>query len=114
LLLILTTTTSGSADCVPAGQRHSDEGLSRTDASAFRDPAIIVAPHWKRVPSDEDNNVFRKVQAFVAGPRVKMQIMVKNSKKYAARGGWDFGDFTEDKPAKRSEPQNLIPCHEPV
>ena len=34
----------------------------------FPDGAIIVALHWKHVPSDEDNKVFGKIQAFVAGP----------------------------------------------
>jgi hypothetical protein len=28
-----------------------------------------------------------------------MQVMVKDSKKYAATGGWGFGDFTEGRPA---------------
>ena len=46
----------------------------------FPDGAIIVALHWKRVPSDEDNKVFGKVQAFVAGSPVNMQVMVKDSK----------------------------------
>jgi len=73
----------------PAGQRHVDEGLSRREIP-FPDGAIIVALHWKRVASDEDNKVFGTAQAFVAGPRVNMQIMVKDSKKYAATGGWGF------------------------
>ena len=59
----------------------------------FPDGSVIVALHWKRVPSDEDNKVFGKEQAFVAGPAVNLQVMVKDSKKYAASGGWGFGDF---------------------
>jgi hypothetical protein len=80
----------------------------------FPDGAIIVALHWKRVASDEDNQVFGKVQAFVAGPRVNMQIMVKDSKKYAATGGWGFGDFTEGKPADEAKHKTCFPCHEPA
>jgi hypothetical protein len=54
----------------------------------FPDGSIIVALHWKRDPSDEDNKVFGRVQAFIAGSPVNMQVMVKDSKKYAATGGW--------------------------
>jgi hypothetical protein len=63
----------------------------------FPDGSIIVALHWKRVPSDEDNKVY--VQAFIAGSPVNMQVMVKDSKKYAATGGWGFGDFWDGKPS---------------
>ena len=49
----------------------------------FPDGSIIVALHWKRVPSDEDNQVFGRVQAFVAGSPVIIHFMVKDSKKYA-------------------------------
>ncbi|HEY0703097.1 MAG TPA: cytochrome P460 family protein [Candidatus Acidoferrales bacterium] len=80
----------------------------------FPDGAIIVALHWKRVASDEDNKVFGKVQAFVAGPRVNMQIMVKDSKKYAASGGWGFADFTGNKPADEAMHKTCFPCHEPA
>ena len=80
----------------------------------FPDGAIIVALHWKRVASDEDNTVFGQVQAFVAGPRVNMQITVKDSKKYAATGGWGFGDFTEGKPADEAKHKTCFPCHEPA
>jgi hypothetical protein len=80
----------------------------------FPDGAIIVALHWKRVASDEDNKVFGKEQAFVAGDRVNMQIMVKDSKKYATSGGWGFADFTEGKPANEAMHKACFPCHEPA
>ena len=80
----------------------------------FPDGAIIVALHWNRVPSDEDNKVFGKVQAFVAGPAVNMQVMVKDSKKYAASGGWGFADFTDSKPANEAKHKTCFPCHQPA
>jgi len=80
----------------------------------FPDGATIVALHWKRVASDEDNKVFGKEQAFVAGDRVNMQIMVKDSKKYAASGGWGFADFTGSKPADEAMHRTCFPCHEPA
>jgi hypothetical protein len=80
----------------------------------FPDGAIIVALHWKRVPSDEDNKVFGRVQAFVAGSPVNMQVMVKDSKKYAATGGWGFGDFKDGKPSDEAMHKTCFPCHEPI
>jgi len=64
----------------------------------FPDGAIIVALHWKRVPSEEANKAFGRVQAFVSGSPVNLQVMVKDSKRYAATGGWGFGDFWDGKP----------------
>ena len=80
----------------------------------FPDGAIIVALHWKRFPSDEDNKVFGKVQAFVAGSAVNMQVMVKDSKKYAASGGWGFAYFTDGKPADEAKHKTCFGCHEPA
>jgi hypothetical protein len=80
----------------------------------FPDGAIIVALHWKRVPSDDDNKVFGRVQAFIAGSPVNMQVMVKDSKKYAATGGWGFGDFGDGKPSDEAMHKTCFPCHEPA
>ncbi len=80
----------------------------------FPDGAIIVALHWNRVPSDEDNKVFGRVQAFVAGSPVNMQVMVKDSRKYAATGGWGFGDFKDGKPSDEAMHKACFSCHEPA
>ena len=79
----------------------------------FPDGSIIVALHWKRVASDEDNKAFGKVQASVAGPFVNLQVMVKDSKKYASTGGWGFGDFVDGKPSDKGMHETCFPCHEP-
>ena len=80
----------------------------------FPDGSIIVALHWQRVPSDEDNKVLGRVQAFVAGSPVNMQVMVKDSKKYAATGGWRFGDFKDGKPSDEAVHKTCFSCHEPA
>jgi hypothetical protein len=58
----------------------------------FPDGAIIAAIHWTRVPSEDNNKVldvpFPGTQSFAIGSRVNVQFMVKDSKKYAATGGW--------------------------
>jgi hypothetical protein len=84
----------------------------------FPDGAIIVALHWNRVPSEDNNKVlagpFTGAQSFVVGSSVNMQVMVKDSKKYAATGGWGFGDFKDGKPAPEAVHKTCFPCHEPA
>src|SRR6202035_2335924 len=80
----------------------------------FPDGAIIVALHWTHLPSDEDNQVFGRVQAFVAGSPVNMQVMVKDSKKYAAAGGWGFADFRDGKASDELVHKSCFACHQPA
>ncbi len=80
----------------------------------FPDGAIIAAIHWNYVPSEENNKVFGRSQSFVAGSAKNIQFMVKDSKKYAATGGWGFADFTDGKPADEALHKTCFPCHEPA
>src|SRR5271167_3022316 len=78
----------------------------------FPDGAIIAALHYSHVPSDENNKVFGRVQSFVPGPPTNIQFMVKDSKKYAATGGWKFGHFNADgKPGDEALLKTCYPCH---
>jgi hypothetical protein len=81
----------------------------------FPDGAIIARLAWNYVPSEENNKVFGHPQSFVAGPATNVQFMVKDSKKYAATGGWGFAQF--DKDGKPNLPEAALktcfPCHEP-
>jgi cytochrome P460 len=61
----------------------------------FPDGAIIARLAWSYVPSEENNKVFGRSQSFVAGPATNVQFMVKESKKYAATGGWGFVQFKD-------------------
>ena len=83
----------------------------------FPDGAIIGRIAWKHVPSDENNKVFGQAQSFVAGPPPPwyLQFMVKDSKKYAATGGWGYAQFDKDgKPGPESDLQKCFPCHQAV
>jgi hypothetical protein len=84
----------------------------------YPDGAVIVALHWNRVPSEANNKVlagaFPGAQSFVVGSRVNMQVMVKDSRKYAATGGWGFGDFKDGKPGDEALHATCFPCHEPA
>ena len=84
----------------------------------FPDGAIIVALHWTRVSSENNNKVlagpFPGAHSFVVGSPVNMQVMVKDSKKYAATGGWGFGDFRDGKPSDEALHKACFSCHEPA
>jgi Cytochrome P460 len=89
---------------------------SREGTLPFPDGAIIAALHWRHVPSEENNKVFGRSQSFVAGTPTNVQFMVKDSKKYAATGGWGFGHFNgrDDKPAGKALLQTCFPCHNKI
>ena len=84
----------------------------------FPDGAIIAALHWNRVPSEDNNKVldgpFPGAQSFVVGSAVNVQFMVKDSKKYAATGGWGFADFKDGKPGDEALHKTCFSCHEPA
>jgi hypothetical protein len=81
----------------------------------FPDGSIIARLAWRYVPSEENNKVFGRTQSFVAGSATNIQFMVKDSKKYAATGGWGFAQFdTNGKPADNALLKTCFPCHEPV
>ena len=81
----------------------------------FPDGAIIAALHYSHTPSDENNKVFGDKQSFVPGPPTNIQFEVKDSKKYAATGGWGFGHFGADgKPGSAALLKTCFPCHEPA
>ena len=80
----------------------------------FPDGTIIVRLAWSYVPSEENNKVFGRDQSFVAGPPINVQLMVKDSRKYSATGGWGFGQFKDGKPADEAVHKTCFPCHEHV
>jgi hypothetical protein len=77
----------------------------------FPDGAIIAALHYSHTPSEENNKVFGRSQSSVAGAPTNVQFMVKDSKKYAATGGWGFGHFKDDKPGDEAFMKTCFPCH---
>jgi len=80
----------------------------------YPDGTIIAALHWGFVPSEENNKIFGRSQSFVPGPPKNIQFMVKDSKKFAATGGWGFGHFNDGKPADDTFMQSCFPCHEQI
>jgi hypothetical protein len=86
----------------------------RNGSLPYPDGTIIARLAWKYVPSAENNKVFGQDQSFIAGSATNVQFMVKDSKKYAATGGWGFAQFDEGKPASEAVLKTCFPCHIPV
>jgi hypothetical protein len=86
----------------------------------FPDGTIIAALHWNEASSDENNKVLAvgfpgaNLQSSVAESAQNVQFMVKDSKKYAATGGWGFGDFKNGKPGNQALHETCFPCHQPA
>jgi hypothetical protein len=81
---------------------------------------MIAALHWNEVSSDENDKVLdigfpgAGLQSSVLESAANVQFMVKDSKKYAATGGWGFADFKDGKPGSEALHQTCWPCHQPV
>jgi hypothetical protein len=80
----------------------------------FPDGAIIARLAWSYDSSAENNKVFGRDQSFVAGAPSNVQFMVKDSKKYAATGGWGYAQFKDGKPAEETLLKTCYPCHVPI
>ena len=87
----------------------------RKGDASFPDGTIIARLAWAYVPSDENNQVFGRAQSFVPGSATDwyLQLMVKDSKKYPATGGWGFAQFDKGgKPADEAHHKTCFACHE--
>jgi Cytochrome P460 len=81
----------------------------------FPEGTIIARLAWSHDASEENNKSFGREQSFVAGaPKNGVQFMVKDSKKYAATGGWGFAHFDDGKPADDAVLKACFPCHQAV
>src|SRR5262245_902716 len=101
----------------------------RDNKLPFPDGTIIARLAYKQIPSEENNKVFRAAAekqglppaqiekllaaSSVAGPPTNVQFMVKDSKKFAATGGWGFAQFTDGKPDDGEVLKTCFPCHAP-
>ncbi len=71
----------------------------------FPDGTILVKLAWKHEQSSEFP------PAFVPGAPTTVQVMVKDSQRYAATGGWGFGRFIDGKPADETQHRTCFACH---
>lgn len=83
----------------------------------FPEGAIVGRIAWDYVSSAENNKAFGRPQSFVPGAPTDfyLQFMVKDSKKYAATGGWGYAQFDkEGKPGPESDMKQCFPCHQAI
>jgi hypothetical protein len=83
----------------------------------FPEGAIVGRIAWAYVPSEENNKSFGREQSFVAGSPTDayLQFMVKDSKKYAATGGWGYSSFDKSgKPTDDGGMKSCFPCHQAI
>jgi hypothetical protein len=72
----------------------------------FPDGTILAKLAWKHVQSPEF------APASIPGVATTVQIMVKDSKRYATTGGWGFGRFINGKAADEVQHQTCFACHQ--
>jgi hypothetical protein len=88
---------------------------AREGTLPFPDGAIVARLAWSYDPLEESSKAFGRLQSFVAGaPKNGVQFMVKDSRKYAATGGWGFAQFDDGKSAGEAAHNTCFPCHEIV
>jgi hypothetical protein len=88
---------------------------SREGKLPYPDGAIIARLAWRYDPLEESEGAFGHRQSFVAGPpKNGVQFMVKDSRKYAAAGGWGFAEFDEGEPASEAVNNTCFACHATV
>jgi hypothetical protein len=72
----------------------------------FPDGTVLAKLAWKHVQSPEFE------PASIPGAATTVQIMVKDSVKYAETGGWGFGRFVGGRPVDEAQHQTCFACHE--
>jgi cytochrome P460 len=103
--LIAPSREAGSLDELRAILRNAVAMKNyREGTLPFPDGAILVKLAWKQVPSPEAEG------AFVPGRATTVQIMVKDSKKYASTVGWGFGRFIDGEPVDEPQHKTCFPC----
>jgi Cytochrome P460 len=81
----------------------------------FPEGTVLARLAYSYAASEENDEAFGRRQSFVAGhPKNGVQFMVKDSKKYAATGGWGYAQFNDGKAVDDSMLEPCYPCHQAV
>ncbi len=84
----------------------------RRGTRPYPDGTVLARVAWSYVSSPDDDRVLGDSVSHVAGaPKNGVQIMVKDSRKYASSGGWGFAQFNDGKPAAESVQATCLGCH---
>jgi hypothetical protein len=71
----------------------------------YPDGTILVKLAYKRKQSPEF------ATATIPGEPTTVQVMVKDSRRYASTGGWGFGRFITGQPVDAAQHQTCFACH---
>lgn len=77
----------------------------RDNTRPFPDGTVLAKLAWKHVQSPDFE------PASIPGAATTVQIMVKDSKRYAATGGWGYGRFVNGQPVDEAQHQTCHACH---
>ena len=72
---------------------------------------MLVNPRQRRSAYASFFDLGRGVVNQLPGRPTTVQIMVKDSKKYASTGGWGFGRFMDGKPVDAAQHKTCFACH---
>ena len=78
----------------------------RQGSLPFPDGSVLVKLAWKEVQSPDF------ASATIPGAATTVQVMVKDSKRYAASGGWGFGRFVAGVPTDEAQHRTCFACHQ--
>lgn len=71
----------------------------------FPDGSVLVKRAWKHTASPDF------ATASIPGAATTVQVMVKDSRKYAATGGWGYGRFVDGRPVDEAQHRSCHACH---
>ena len=71
----------------------------------YPDGTILVKLAYKRKQSPDIGS------ATIPGRPTTVQVMVKDSRRYASTGGWGFGRFINGQPVDAAQHQTCFACH---
>lgn len=78
----------------------------RAQDQPFPDGTVLVKLAWKQQPSAAFPS------ATIPGAATTVQVMVKDSRRYAATGGWGYGRFVNGRPVDEAQHRTCFACHE--
>jgi len=77
----------------------------REGTRPFPDGTVLVKRAWKHEPSPDF------APASIPGAATTVQVMVKDSKRYAATGGWGYARFIDGQPVDEAQHRTCHACH---
>ncbi len=84
----------------------NEQGMAGYRTRQFPEGSVVVVDWFE---------MREQAGAFSEGPRRQLDVMVKDSKRYASTGGWGFQRFVKDSKtelAAAPTPQDCFACHD--